>query len=482
MVQTHIDAPSQQIYFEKINELVNFFALTKGFGIVFCVANNFFFRKEVNRQIIERLADKDIIITDFLLDEENNIAVVEQLKKLQSENKEAKGLIINNLDFLLDRQSNALAAFNQSRDVLSKLEMPLLFWLNEENIRSLSKSAPDIYTFRSLPILEFKEIPDFQSESFLIPRFSEDYRTTEDYEKIRLKIELLERQLEEAKKQEYPKGKIIDQIVIPLFLSYKDLQLYQKMEELYTQFCSQLNQDNTKHLSLQFYLYENRREFEKALLVGEKIQLIEKGKKSKKGLAITYYNIAKIYWKQEKNKEALNFILKSKKISENSAILIDELIPKIYNGLGIILTSMKNYEDAERYLFQNLEKAKKTFPVNYGNLYTNLASVYFSTGNIKQAEKYQLKAINCTEKEVDDYNIDLANCYYNYALTLNAKQEFQKTFIYLKKAYEILKFGKHENLPIFKQVDNYIEHWKKIEHLLLKDNKMEKQPSIFPIK
>jgi len=279
-----------------------------------------------------------------------------------------------------------------------------------------------------------------------------------------LKIELLERQLVEAEAQGYPKEKIIDSIVIPLFLSYKDLQLYEKMEELYQKFYSYLECNNTKHLSLQFFFYEKSRLFEKALLIGEKIELVERNKKSKKGLAITYYNIAKIYWKQEKIKEALNFILKSKKISESSAVLNKELIPKIYNGLGVILTSMKNYEHAEKYLLQNLAKAKKSlqkFPVNYSSLYTNLASVYFSKGDVKLAEKYQLKAIEHTEKEVDDYNIDLANCYYNYALTLNVKEEFQKAFIYLKKTYEILKFGKHENLPIFKQVVNYIEHWKK---------------------
>ena len=463
MVQTHIDVPNKQVYFEKINELVNFFALTKGFGIVFCVADNFFFRKEVNRQLIERLADKDIIVIDFLLEEEENIAVVEQLKKLKLTNPTTKGILINNLDFLLENQSDALAAFNQSRDILSKLEIPLLFWLGEENIRSLSKSAPDIYTFRSLPILEFKDIPNFQSESFLQTRFSEEYRTTEDYEKIRLKIELLERQLEEAESQGYPKGKIIDQIVTPLFYDYIELRILNKTKDIFDKYKENLDNTNLKHLELKFVHYKNLREFDDALFIARDMIKIEKRENRNKSLALSYYNISRIYKEQKLYLKALEFLLKSKEILEKNNPN-DSAISACYNELATISKRIGKYTKAEKYQLKALEHIEQIGIKNEflkGGAYNNLALIYLRKGELKSAEQYQLKALKILKSYLDDYHPEIANCYHNYAGILSEKANHKKAFIYEELAFKILDKGQYHHLPLFSVVKSDLLLYKK---------------------
>ncbi len=93
---------------------------------------------------------------------------------------------------------------------------------------------------------------------------------------------------------------------------------------------------------------------------------------------LPYYNLARLYYIQEKNEEAMEYA--------DSAILIDERMVLAHNLRGLIYERMERYQDA----ILSYQTAIKLQPEEF-NLEYNLASALYKNGNLKQAQKLFIK-------------------------------------------------------------------------------------------
>jgi|GEM_PF-4796021 len=441
MEPTHTNALLNEEYLSKVNEVVNFLSRKQDFGLLFCTSDNFRLRKEVNKQVIAKLALKGIAIKDiFVEDTEHFTPFSDQFKAHLQENKNLKGLILNNLDYLIDTYPDALYTFNQSRDILTKLKIVLVIWIKQEDIARFATSAQDIFSFRTISTIEFPDIPFHQSNERLESRFSENYQTNEEYEKIKLNIGLYERQLKEAEESGYPINRTIQELVIPLYASYIDYHIFDKAKELYLKYETKLQENNLGHLRLKFDYLEENRFFQEAIEIGEKIASIEIKKEDHKQLAGTYDNIASVYKKLGQFQKALDFNLKTIEILQENFDNKDSSLVTSYNNIASTYENLGQFQKALEFYLKAIEIKEEISDYKDPTLatyYNNIAGTYYYLGQFQKALKFYLKAIKIQQEILDDKHPNIATSYNNIALTYNNLEKFEKALESQLKAIKI---------------------------------------------
>ena len=88
---------------------------------------------------------------------------------------------------------------------------------------------------------------------------------------------------------------------------------------------------------------------------------------------LPYYNLARLYYTQNKNQEALDHL--------ERALLLNERLIMAYNLKGLILETLERYEDA----IDSYEQALRFTPDDI-NLKFNLASAHFKNENYEKAK------------------------------------------------------------------------------------------------
>ena len=441
METTHTNALLNEEYLSKVNEVVNFLSRKRDFGLLFCTSDNFHLRKEVNRQVIAKLELKGIAIKDiFVEDTEHFTPFSDQFKAHLQENKNLKGLILNNLDYLIDTYPDALYTFNQSRDILTKLKIVLVIWIKQEDIARFATSAQDIFSFRTISTIEFPDIPFHQSNERLESRFSENYQTKEEYEKIKLNIGLYERQLKEAEESGYPINRTIQELVIPLYKSYQQYDIFDKAKALYLKYEDKLQETNFYHLVLKFSYLKDNLFFHEAIEIGERIVTIEIENKDYKLLPIIYNNIADVYEKLGQFQKSLEFNLEAIRIQQ---YFFDDKHPNLitsYNNIALTYQNLGQFEKALEFNLRATKFREEILDDKHPNLatsYNNIALTYYHLGQFQKALEYHLKAIKILKEVFDDKHSNLANSYNNIALTYQKSEEFQKALDYQLKAINI---------------------------------------------
>lgn len=439
MNTTHTNVLLNEEYLDKVNEVVNFLSRKQDFGLLFCTSDNFHLRKEVNKQVIAKLYGKNIEVKDiFVEDAEHFTPFYDQFNKHLQENKNLKGLILNNLDYLIDTYPEALYTFNQSRDIITKLKTVLVIWIKKDDIARFATSAQDIFSFRTISTIEFPDIPFHQSNERLESRFSENYQTKEEYEKIKLNIELYERQLKEAEESNYPINRTIQELVIPLYKSYQNNQIFDKAKSLYLNYENSLQEDNIVHLGLRFHYLRDNRFFNEAIAIANKVIKIEK--EDNKNLVNVYGNIAGVYRKLGQYQESLEFYLKAIKIQQE--ILNDKhpYLAVSYNNIASIYNHLGQFQKALEFFFKAIKIQQEILDDKHPDLaisYNNIALTHHNLGQFQNTLEFHLKSIKIQQEILDDKHPDLAISYNNIAGTYNRLGQYQKALDFHLKGIKI---------------------------------------------
>lgn len=188
----------------------------------------------------------------------------------------------------------------------------------------------------------------------------------------------------------------------------------------------------------------------------------------KKTLSMTFINVAKLYYREEKFEKAERWYLRSIKIIKEIAHLepsleTKETLAKAYSDLADLFSSelieekdkaldlyhrsMRLYESILRH--KDLVSAKRSLAASY----ENLANIYADLEDPKAYSYYQ-KSINLKEKIIDLYGdnediLSLAKTYNNLAF-INWKEE-RLSIAYYQKAVDILLGIKEKKLEKIKE-------------------------------
>lgn len=188
----------------------------------------------------------------------------------------------------------------------------------------------------------------------------------------------------------------------------------------------------------------------------------------KKTLSMTFINVAKLYYREEKFEKAERWYLRSIKIikeiahlepsleskealakaySDLADLFSSELIEEKDKALDLYHRSMRLYESILRH--KDLVSAKRSLAASY----ENLANIYADLEDPKAYSYYQ-KSINLKEKIIDLYGdnediLSLAKTYNNLAF-INWQEE-KLSIAYYKKAIDILLNIKEKKLEKIKE-------------------------------
>lgn len=130
-----------------MQKVSGFFLRTRGSGLLFCISDDPRLVAEVNGRIIGKAEAAGRTVTCLDLVAENLDDFFSRIKTTAS--LSPQGVIVNNLDLLIDLSNGAVIRdLNYARESLLSLNVPLLFWLNEQNNVRFAQHAPDLYLRR----------------------------------------------------------------------------------------------------------------------------------------------------------------------------------------------------------------------------------------------------------------------------------------------------------------------------------------------
>jgi len=345
-------------YYSNLNRLLRYFS-RKQPGFAFACFANFKIVPNINRQLIDLLAEMQIEVAEINLQTRSGSTFMQQL--LQNT---AEALIVNNLGDWITQTYNQkktdtsgfLQEINFAREELLALGKPILFWTNHKTNSLISNQAADLYTQRSISTLYFDEIKEASvAVAEVKTAFGEQFRSTEEYEAIELKIKLLKKQLQDAGQLNYPKTRIAVNLILPLANAYSEIDLHHDAIDLINQYQDNFDKQNAK----------------------------------------TLLSLAGIYYKGKQYAQAIGLLNHALEIAVAKNDL--ELQSNINLQLGDAIADAGNLPDSLSHYkeFARLSgKLLKTFPQNIdykyslGRSFSRLGDVYSSLGNLENALKY----------------------------------------------------------------------------------------------
>ena len=321
----------QDNYFSQISRIINFFRYTTRSGFLFCACNDPRMILEINRQVIERSASSGISIEELHLDDDIKDHFIDAVK--EKARKKPNGIIINNIDvFIQKTQGQILSDINFSREVMIELGVCFLFWFSEENLSEFSNRATDLYLRRDRSVIRFKETFKPSLEKLSIPHERIDKQFAASLKQRRVKIELLEKQLEGARKKTYKKERIAREIVFDLVNAYLDADDLKMALCLFKEFKKYFeNSPRTDDIELMAWVYFQSRDFNAAETWYRKSLAITEKQGNEHIAASTYHQLGIIAEEKREFKMAKAWYKKSLEIFEKQGNI---------NGAEIVSNSL----------------------------------------------------------------------------------------------------------------------------------------------
>jgi len=428
-----------------IARIVNFLRHTHESGFLFCACNNQRLIQEINRQIIEKAKLHELNIRDVYIsyDDMDNILVL--LRKASQESP--NGIIVNNLDELIERTDGRfITDINMGREILIDMGVPMVFWLSEENISRFANQATDLFNRRDRSVVSFSDLSGVPASMERLDGFYElGFKSTEDYNSLKLKIGLMEKQLQEAKKKNYSEERIATEIAADLIELYLGASLYPEAYRLFELYRSYYeNVSNVKFINLCGDVYLKKSEWDKALTYFLKYEQIcvEVGEKS--GLGASYNNIGRIYTKKGEWDKALSYYLKSEQIRIEVGDRTG--LGYTYNNIGRIYTKKGKWDKALTYYLKSeqimIEIGDRA---ELGITYNGIGLIYRDKGEWDKALSYYLKSEQ-NSIEVGDW-ARVGRTYNNIGRIYSEKGQWDKALTYyLKSEYIKIEVGDRQGL------------------------------------
>jgi len=428
-----------------IARIVNFLRHTHESGFLFCACNNQRLIQEINRQIIEKAKLHELNIRDVYIsyDDMDNILVL--LRKASQESP--NGIIVNNLDELIERTDGRfITDINMGREILIDMGVPMVFWLSEENISRFANQATDLFNRRDRSVVSFSDLSGVPASMERLDGFYElGFKSTEDYNSLKLKIGLLEKQLQEAKKKNYSEERIATEIAADLIELYLKASLYPEAYQLFESYRSYYeNVSNVRFINLCGTIYYKKSEWDNALTYYLKSEQIYFEAGDRTGLGMTYNNIGFVYRKKGQWDKALTYSLKSEQVLIEVGDRAE--LSRTYNNIGVIYFRKSEWLKALAYYLKSeqisLEAGNR---VGLAYTYNGIGLIYRDKGQWDKALEYYLKSEQILVEVGDQSGLGMT--YNNIGVIYLRKSEWDKALTYYLKSEQILiEVGNREGL------------------------------------
>jgi len=420
-----------------IARIVNFLRHTHESGFLFCACNNQRLIQEINRQIIEKAKHHDLNIRDVYISYDDMDNILALLRKASQESP--NGIIINNLDELIERTDGRfITDINMGREILIDMGVPMVFWLSEENISRFANQATDLFNRRDRSVVSFSDLSGVPASMERLDGFYElGFKSTEDYNSLKLKIGLLEKQLQEAKKKNYSEERIATEIAADLIELYLKASLYPEAYQLFESYRSYYeNVSNVRFINLCGTIYYKKSEWDNALTYYLKSEQIYFEAGDRTGLGMTYNNIGFVYRKKGQWDKALTYSLKSEQVLIEVGDRAE--LSRTYNNIGVIYFRKSEWLKALAYYLKSeqisLEAGNR---VGLAYTYNGIGLIYRDKGQWDKALEYYLKSEQIRIEVGDRWG--LAYTYLNIGTVYLKKNENIRANKYLILAGYIAK-------------------------------------------
>lgn len=425
-------------YQRNISEIARFLTTHEDGGFLFAVVKHQGIIPEINDTLRRLGKNSDKKIHTFRAKSRSDRTYTAQVTHASAK---ADALIFNNLDeFIVSKpKENLLTKLNFSRETLYALRTPMLFWVHENNLQTIHNHFADVYSQRALANIYFDDIPETDAGDELDQYFGEEYLDTKEYERIKLRINLLTHQLEDAEKTNYPPLRTANDIVISLIDAYVNIRVYEPIIELLEKYQPQFK-NTFNNLLIQGKVYRRLYEYDKALLIyNEAIDNYDSviaycAKANLLGLKGDYTAAKDIYEKVVERfpnnviaKNGLAEILKQQgdyTAAKNIYEPILEQFPRnlvARNGLAEVLKEQGDYT-AARDIY---EQTVKRFPNNVFAI-KGLAEVLKQQGEYKLLQRVYKETVKRFPNDLTARN-GLAKLYKKYGNYESAKDIYKQT-------------------------------------------------------
>jgi serine phosphatase RsbU (regulator of sigma subunit) len=155
--------------------------------------------------------------------------------------------------------------------------------------------------------------------------------------------------------------------------------------------------------------------------------------KDKKILGNIYGNLSTILISMQKTDEGTKYL----KLAEDVAVRYNRRgLINVYTCYSNIYFSKALYQEALKYMFKTLQIAEQYHEL-YGMTvtYNNIASSYLNLGNLNEAYKYSLLAMECSKKAGD--KLMFASVHLNLGNIFGMRRQFDSAYWYFSRAYEL---------------------------------------------
>ena len=409
-------------YSNRVKSLGRFFAQTDKGAYTFAVADDELLQQNINQNLLQLAANQNnkLAVVNIKQLATKDKAPIAALRHYLKEQKDIDGLIITNLYGLLISKEypDFLTQLNFVREALIKLNLPILFWINNEMIPLLVRQAKDLYAQRHNFNLYFSEAAnrsnELQADQHIAIERSKALPNKQQHES---RLKLLFKQLEKAEVRGEDKVDIANDIVIEILKVYTKLpQMNPAFLRLFEEYKEHFNNDDAE---INFNLAHGLQKANKPLNAEVYYQR-----------SINQYcKLAQKYPETYLPHFALtlsNFgVLKSQKIELDKAEKNYKAAAKIYNMLMKV--------DSKIYL-----------PL-FVNLLNNLGNLQSQKNKYKEAEKNYLKAVNISRTLAKEKNENYLAC---LTMSLNNLGHLQRSKNELDKAEK----NYHETYQIYKEL------------------------------
>ena len=394
-------------YYGNIRNLLRFLTRDGENGYAFAIARHEGLIPTVNQEILKQARELNKTIWLGWYEDDSDLSFTEQIRQLP---KDVDAYILMGHDKPLRENKDFIINFNFAREELNALGKPILFWLNPESLTLVTNQAADLFSQRRISTVQFEEAPEIAAPSpELERRFREEYRSSEDYEKLRNRVNLLKKQLAEATEAGIPRQRIARDIVLPLAETYSELDLHEEALGLLEEYKDVWDEEDARELYKRGGIMGEASKYSEAIDCLEKAkQMIESEKTDLEllgnvciGLGDTYRVIGtldKALQNYERNLELRELIFGRNTYLEESKNELGVALNRlggIYETQGKLVKALEFFEKS----LQIREELHATNPLSE-NLKNNLATSYLCLGRIYEVQGKLVKALEFFEKSL----------------------------------------------------------------------------------
>lgn len=473
-------------YYRNIKQIMLHLANPNGRGFIFASSHNEGLIPFINDSLKEEIKAKDILLSFVdLKDEESPILTIQNTASANPKN----ALIVNFLDILVVNQgAEILQILNFGREILNNLNVPILFWATEYTRQLLANQAIDLYSQRRFADIVFDDTPLSIERSSLEGHFDSAFKTKEEYQNIKMKIALLETQLEEAKENNISEKSLCESLVPQLIKAYIDTNLHEEAKKIIDKYIYYFN-DTLPQLEA-IYVYNsfigNYTESLKILKNILKIEIDKGYENSITGqieLAGTYSAMATTYRYLGLLEDNLSYNLEALKIRELVLPPNHQDLAQSYNNLSLYYSSVGQYQESLIYIQKAISISSKhqtSNNIDLASLYNNLAESYRNLNQNRESLRYNQKALLIFESLLPQNHPLIAASYNNIALVYYAMKQYHDNLKYNEKALFIRKTILPKNHPhIAVSYKNIAQTYYSLEDFNNAVNYMEKAIDIY---